>query len=282
MLAGAFLLVFGGCCSNLLFLEQLLKQNSDIGDVLTFAQFLAITIEGIIYYSVRNRRLPEVRKWLVPSFLYFAVSILNNKVWKFNVSVQMHSIFRSSNSLVVMLVGLCAGRRFSGHQMAAVGIITAAVVAATLRKPSEGSTLGFFMLLLASLLSAFQSLYVEKMQTSGREMMLMLHLCSLPYFVFFQKQIQDQWSRITNLKLLLANCLTQWVCVAGVNQLAPAGALTTSVVLTLRKFVSLVLSGYLFNQFSYTLFICGIIVSVGAIYYAKAPRVPNQLKMKQS
>lgn len=282
MLGFALSLVFGGCCSNLLFLEQLLKSNSDIGDVLTFAQFLTIALEGLIYFFISNRPLPKVRKWIVPSTLYFAVNILNNKVWRFNVSVQMHSIFRSSNALVVMLVGLTLGRRFSLHQMAAVGIITLAVIAATLGKPNEGSGLGFAMLSIASLLNAFQSLYTEKMQASSREMMLMLHLCSLPYFGLFHTQIADQWSRITNVKLLLANCVTQWVCAAGVNQLTPAGALTTSIVLTLRKFVSMVLSAYLFNQFSYTLLICGIIVSIGAIYYAKAPRVPPLAKQKQS
>ena len=48
------LFVFGGCCSSLLTLEQLLKDNRDIGTFLTAAQFAfvaALRASGFVHIS---------------------------------------------------------------------------------------------------------------------------------------------------------------------------------------------------------------------------------------
>lgn len=271
----AVTLVFGGCCANLFFLEKLVQSHDDIGDLITFAQFTAISIEGAIFYAVGKRPFPRARRWILPAVLYFAVNTLNNKVWAFGVSVKMHSIFRSSNAMTVLLLGLAAGKKYTQHQVAAVTIITSAVIVAAVGKPSEGSITGFCILFLASILNAAQSLYSEKMSCSPREMLLMLHLCSLPLFIFTREQIVQQWLQLDDAWGLIGNCLTQWVCSVGVNRLMASGALTTNVVLTVRKFASMLLSAYIFGNFSWTMLLCGCVTFVGAIYYALAPQISD-------
>ena len=49
--------------------------------------------------------------------------------------------------------------------------------------------------------------------------------------------------------MLLLNALTQYVCISGVNRLsAKSSSLTVSIVLNIRKLVSLVLSIWLFGN----------------------------------
>lgn len=47
----AIILVFVGCCSNVVFLELLVKEDPGVGNLITFSQFLFIAIEGFIFTS---------------------------------------------------------------------------------------------------------------------------------------------------------------------------------------------------------------------------------------
>ncbi|CAF5196112.1 unnamed protein product [Rotaria magnacalcarata] len=43
-------LIFIGCCSNVVFLELIIKPYPGSGNIVTFAQFVFIAIEGFINY----------------------------------------------------------------------------------------------------------------------------------------------------------------------------------------------------------------------------------------
>ncbi|KAG0727768.1 UDP-xylose and UDP-N-acetylglucosamine transporter [Chionoecetes opilio] len=47
--ATAILMVFIGCCSNVVFLEFLVKEEPACGNLITFAQFLFIAFEGFVF-----------------------------------------------------------------------------------------------------------------------------------------------------------------------------------------------------------------------------------------
>ena len=142
---------------------------------------------------------------------------------------------------------------------------------------------GFVLLASALLLSAFMGLYSDGLYaTYGRsaaitsESLFYSHTLSLPYFAFQLPELTDQFFYLaatsaplsaslatgpvsklpsilesipTAVPMLLLNAMTQYVCISGVNRLsAKSSSLTVSIVLNVRKLVSLLLSIWLFGN----------------------------------
>lgn len=82
---------------------------------------------------------------------------------------------------------------------------------------------------------------------------------------------------------VLSSCLTQLLCVAGVQMLASrTSALTLNFALALRKFASLLLSAFLFsNELHLRHIIGGILVLGGSILYALRPSMPTKMDEKK-
>jgi len=87
-------------------------------------------------------------------------------------------------------------------------------------------------------------------------------LCVLPYFPI-TIGIPEAWLYVT------LNVLTQWVCVIGVyDSMAQFTALTTTLFLTLRKFISLIVSVLYFNnQLSWLHWLGVLFVFFGSLLY---------------
>lgn len=142
---------------------------------------------------------------------------------------------------------------------------------------------GFVLLASALLLSAFMGLYSDGLYAKyGRsaaitsESLFYSHALPLPYFAFQVPTLANDFfdlatnsaplsvslatgpvSRLpsileaipTAVPMLLVNALTQYVCISGVNRLsAKSSSLTVSIVLNVRKLVSLLLSIWLFGN----------------------------------
>ncbi|KAK9472523.1 UAA transporter [Dipodascopsis tothii] len=279
-------LIFGGCCSNVFTLEAIVQSNPQAGNLITFVQFVVVAAEGYVHHFDRRRpptflepaHVPFMR-WVGIVALFFAVSVLNNYVWQFHISVPVHIIFRSGGTVVTMAVGHLAGRRYSARQVASVVLLTAGVVTATLGSSSGGGgggggtqrefALGIALLLLAQVLSAVMSLATEltyrQYGNHWRENLFYTHFLSLPFFAPAWPSIARELRALgasgplvvagTTLPvardyvLLALNGLTQYVCVRGVNKLAgSATAVTVTIVLNVRKCVSLLLSVYVFGN----------------------------------
>lgn len=152
-----------------------------------------------------------------------------------------------------------------------------------------------------------------------RENLFYSHILSLPLFLPFSQSLITQFKRIvrsppfqwtvkpglalsvygkrfelstymlpdipSQLVYLVANVLTQYACIRGVNLLAAASsALTVTIVLNIRKLASLLLSIWLFgNQLALGTLVGAIIVfSAGAMYSLDSrPRPPSQGREKQ-
>jgi len=135
-----------------------------------------------------------------------------------------------------------------------------------------------------------------------RENLFYTHVLSLPFFITFLPSLIRQFNRLTHSPPLLApavmvdaasdpqdkwqwmaglvpipsqiaylvmNVLTQYACIRGVNMLAAvSSSLTVSIVLNIRKLVSLLLSIWLFgNQLAMGTLVGAIIVfGSGALY----------------
>lgn len=142
---------------------------------------------------------------------------------------------------------------------------------------------GLIILFVAQILSAIMGLYTEetykKYGPQWKENLFYSHLLSLPLFLPFMPSLIRQFGRLAHsppltlpgfggsvgvdgqvtspggfqipsqLAYLVINVLTQYACIRGVNLLAAAStALTVTIVLNIRKLVSLLLSIWLFGN----------------------------------
>ncbi|KAJ1995020.1 golgi uridine diphosphate-N- acetylglucosamine transporter [Dimargaris cristalligena] len=317
-------LVFGGCCSNVYTLESIVTAVPDAGNLITFAQFVVVSLEGLFrhvqFHSPSDPthwswprlkpRVVPLYDWLVMVVLYFLVSILNNWALAFHISVPLHIVFRSGSLMVNMVAGyLVLGKRYSTMQVAAVALVTAGVVTATLGSTHSeqrllshtGDTfsewlMGIGLLALAMLLIAVLGLYQEvtyrKYNNAWREGLFYNHFLALPLFLPLWPRIQTQISVlnqsapmavsvpgmtwvIPSLWLFLSlNVATQYLCATGVNRLtAVATSLTVNLVLNIRKLISLILSVIIFsNPMSRQTMVGCFLVFVGSVIYSQAGR----------
>ena len=160
---------------------------------------------------------------------------------------------------------------------------------------------GLAILLVAQLLSAGMGAYVEDLyQEHGNYWQANLfysHLLSIPLFLPFAPVLRDQFFRLHHstpldisgtfverlpdflagtlatvpqlLVFLIANALTQLLCITGVNMLSAATtAVTVTVILNLRKLVSFLLSIWLFgNPMGGTMKVgAAMVFGAGALY----------------
>lgn len=177
---------------------------------------------------------------------------------------------------------------------------------------------GLAILFLAQVLSAIMGLYTEdtyrKHGPHWKENLFYSHLLSLPLFLPFFPSMQRQFMRLaasqplqfpslenisydtipqhfreginkihipSQLAFLITNVLTQYACIRGVNLLAASvSALTVTIVLNVRKLVSLLMSIWLFgNKLSPgTLVGAFIVFGSGALYSMDGGRSKARVK----
>lgn len=140
------------------------------------------------------------------------------------------------------------------------------------------------------------------------------HLLSLPFFLFRYSVLREQWSDLmtassatsTNFSAaspvfgravsnwfwvdkipkamvyLLLNCITQMACISGVHRLSTqTSALTVSIVLNVRKVISLLLSIYLFgNELRPGVLVGAIVVFLGGGLYGLPEKKTQNLEKK--
>ncbi|KAB8205679.1 UAA transporter family-domain-containing protein [Aspergillus parasiticus] len=318
-------LIFGGCCANLDY-----------------------------------RFLP----WKPSSTFFVTVNLLNNWAFAYKISVPLHIILRSGGPVASMIVGYAFNaKRYSHGQILAVAMLTIGVIAAALADArTKGQSIsigyhqndstmastfiGFSILALAMVLSAFQGIFADRLYESyGRnhwkEALFYSHTLSLPLFLPTYSHLLAQWrallsspsllsgvstiaarkwsisssplllgtglataSRTAFVKsvpmpiinttshllaelerfksfqfvlacipiqgfYLLMNALTQYLCIRGVHLLsAKSSSLTVTIVLNVRKLISLLLSIYLFgNDLAPGVLVGALFVFVGGALY---------------
>jgi solute carrier family 35 (UDP-xylose/UDP-N-acetylglucosamine transporter), member B4 len=118
----ALLCIFGGCILNNVFLESLVRKDKQCGDVVTLAQFIFISVQGIFSYllsfdgtgggvRVTKRHLP-IDIYLLMVGIFFTLSFLNNLVFSFHIAMPFHMVFRSGSLVANMFLGFVAfGKR---------------------------------------------------------------------------------------------------------------------------------------------------------------------------
>jgi len=218
-------MLFGGCCSNVMTLESIVKIQKNCGYLITLIQFLFISVEGFItstkfHNPLKEKKFPITMKerkvplymWIIMVILFFATSVLNNLVFSYNISIPIHIIFRSSSIITTMLMSwLILKRKYSLQQILSIVIVTIGLIATTLSSSNQKNNKieekntnfenwikGIFLLVVSSFTGALMGIYQEyvfkKYPNTWKECLFYKHLLSLPIFFFLTPQIKEQWN----------------------------------------------------------------------------------------
>uniref|UniRef100_A0A915E800 UDP-xylose and UDP-N-acetylglucosamine transporter n=1 Tax=Ditylenchus dipsaci TaxID=166011 RepID=A0A915E800_9BILA len=203
-----------GCMGCMVCVESLAKEQPSAMNLMTFATFLFISLEGLFVTSrlltVENR-IP-IKGYIPVVLTFFLCNVINNQALNFHVPVPLHIIFRSGSLLTSLIMNrLVLGRSYSTKKYLSVLAITIGIIICTLatslleKKTEETFTLeeaqkhyhewmiGIAMLTVALLVSSYLAICQERMYTNygkhPREAMFYIHSISLPFFVFMGPDI---------------------------------------------------------------------------------------------
>lgn len=280
-------LVFVACCSNVVLLELIVREDATCVNTVTFFQFLFIAIEGFIFAANFGLSKPVIplRTYMTMVVFFFSTSVINNYALRFNVPMPLHMIFKSGSLVANLVLGMIIlKRRYHLSKYLSVLMITTGICLCTFAsakklefKSTTGDPLaeykwwctGVVLLVLALFLSARTGIYQEQMYAEygkhPREALFYAHALPLSGFILLS---QDIYSHIfvfnSSAPLVLfnvtfhvpklwaylaGNVITQYICIRSVYTLmSECTSLTVTLVITLRKFLSLMFSIYYFKN----------------------------------
>ncbi|XP_013144602.1 PREDICTED: UDP-xylose and UDP-N-acetylglucosamine transporter-like [Papilio polytes] len=277
--------VFLSCCVNSFLMEILMAKAPECANFVTFLQFLFISIQGFLFrtFNVFNPNIP-FKSYFILIALFFVTSVANNYVYALHVPSTLHMIIRSASSPASMLVSWYAKNRVPkltaiiGSILISMGVALAMYGGATVVE-NNGTFIhwcfGIVILLSTLILGAFTGLQQEILYSSyGKhpdEMLFFTHCIPLPLFLTIYLQLKNiAFSMSSYLWLILAlNIVSQFFCAHSVHDLATKeNSVTVTFILTIRKFISLLLSSVVFKNNLTILHVFGtILVVVGTYIY---------------
>ncbi|KAJ2948885.1 hypothetical protein O0L34_g5814 [Tuta absoluta] len=140
MAVAAITMVFVGCCSNVVFLELVVKEDPGAGNLATFLQFVFIASLGFITvgkFGTAERHIP-FKKYLLLVAFFWTSSVANNYAFNFNISMPLHMIFRAGSLMANMAMGVwILKKQYPFLKYLAVFMISAGIAIATIA--SSGS-----------------------------------------------------------------------------------------------------------------------------------------------
>ncbi|XP_077196474.1 nucleotide sugar transporter SLC35B4 isoform X2 [Paroedura picta] len=302
-------LVFSGCCSNVVFLELLVREFPGCGNLITFAQFLFIATEGFIFEADFGRKRPAIpiRFYLIMVAMFFTVSVVNNYALNLNIAMPLHMIFRSGSLIASMALGIVIlKKRYSVYKYTSIALVSVGIFTCTFMSAQQvnsdsngsedkGSISAFlwwmlaltFALLMSARMGIFQEMLYKQFGKHSKEALFYNHALPIPGFLLLAPDIyrhavlftQSDPFQVPVLGLslpimwfyLIMNIITQYVCIRGVFILTTeCTSLTVTLVVTLRKFVSLIFSILYFrNPFTSWHWIGTLFVFVGTLMYTE-------------
>ncbi|XP_062857813.1 UDP-xylose and UDP-N-acetylglucosamine transporter [Trichomycterus rosablanca] len=307
----AVTLVFAGCCSNVVFLEVLVRNFPGCGNIVTFAQFALIALEGFIFETNFGRKKPAIpiSNYVIMVTMFFTVSVINNYALNFNIAMPLHMIFRSGSLIANMILGIIIlKKRYSTSKYLSIVLVSVGIFICTIMSAKQVSTakgtseedgaytflhwlLGIGMLTFALIMSAvmgiFQETLYKKHGKHSKEALFYNHCLPLPGFLLLSTDIYNHavlFSQSTLVEIpvigylvpvmwvfLALNVITQYVCIRGVFILTTeCASLTVTLVVTLRKFLSLIISILYFqNPFTSWHWVGTAVVFLGTLLYTE-------------
>ena len=309
-------LTIAACCSNVLLLEKIMTDAPNSPAMVTFAIYVAIVMENFITSpKILHEHVIPIKSFLLITALSYSTSILNNMALSYNVSMPTLLIFRSGSLMANMIVSIIAFKRsYPVSKYLSVVMVTSGIILATLASADQKRSadevadnggfgtwmVGISMLTYALFGSAVMGVFQEKVfsQYGKRkdEVLFFTHLLGLPGFLMNYSAILTSVQEFTaseNLNVAGFNLPYLWVyisgnlalnmaCIKGVYfLLSEWSSLSVTMVLTLRKFLSLLLSIYIFkNPFTSTHWLGTILVFSGSALFSGLIPLPGGEKQE--
>lgn len=240
--------------------------------------------------------------------MFFTVSVVNNYALNLNISMPLHMIFRSGSLIANMILGIIIlNKRYSASKYLSIVLVSMGIFICTLMSAkqvaslstsSEGDLATFlwwllgiaaltFALLLSARMGIFQEMLYREYGKHSKEALFYNHALPLPGFLLLAPDIYNHalmFSQSEPFQLpvlgiqmpilwfyLLMNVITQYVCIRGVFILTTeCPSLTVTLVVTLRKFLSLIFSILYFNNpFTFWHWIGTLLVFMGTLLYTE-------------
>uniref|UniRef100_T1J857 NADH dehydrogenase [ubiquinone] 1 alpha subcomplex assembly factor 3 n=1 Tax=Strigamia maritima TaxID=126957 RepID=T1J857_STRMM len=249
---------------------------------------IKLTDDDVIDSQISRNKLFIAEHYAVLVTMFFVVSVINNYALAFNIAMPLHMIFRAGSLIANLILGIIIlKRRYVLSKYISVIMITCGIVICTIasgksiQKITEATAkeggvfhyltwgIGIFLLTLALFMSArmgiFQETLYAKYGKHPKEALFFSHALPLPGFLLLYSDIwkhallfnQSQPIALPFLDLsvpimwlyLLGNVITQYLCISSVFVLTTeCSSLVVTLVVTLRKFISLIFSIWYFNN----------------------------------
>ncbi|GIX77681.1 UDP-xylose and UDP-N-acetylglucosamine transporter [Caerostris darwini] len=299
------------CCSNVVLLEILMKEVPGCGNIITFSQFFFIALIGFIFTSKYGTKKPAIpiRNYVILVIIYFAVSVSNNCALNFDIPMPLHMIFKSGSLVTSMMLGiLILKRRYSVQKYISVILVSIGIFIATFASKKIkvedfeiqtgdqlwiGISLLSFSLLMSAGLGIYQETLYKQFGKHPLEMLFYSHALSLPGFIILANDISSfipLFSKSDLVQLLpmvslpkmwlylLGNVLTQYICARSVFTIASNySSLTVTMIITCRKFISLIFSILYFNNsFTFAHWVGTFLVFTGTLLFTDIRSLMHQ------
>lgn len=333
-----FLMVFGGCMSAVIAMEYILKANPKAGNLLSLSEFAFVLIQSLPSrietkagaICLRSLQMPK-QSHFYHAALWVSMSVLANVAFSFNISVPIHTLFRSCNVIASVLLGyVLFGQHYSVKQLVCVFFITVGIFlgsvgdakqfvgcpncdgpgASTATVSDEGFmrwSIGIALLIFVQMLQGFlghtQAVLYKRHANCGtkselaEEFLFTSHLVSFFPFIFLWDDVMlagrlalesaplsSSLPIPTQFLFFLANNLCQLVCIKGVFRLsAHFSPLTVNITLSVRKFLSVVVSIIWFGSAWTNLHSIATVAIFGGVFaYSQCKPVTADMKDKDS
>ncbi|XP_007424238.1 UDP-xylose and UDP-N-acetylglucosamine transporter isoform X2 [Python bivittatus] len=242
--------------------------------------------------------------------MFFTVSVVNNYALNLNIAMPLHMIFRSGSLIASMALGISIlNKRYTVSKYISIALVSLGIFTCTFMSAKEVSSvsstsedeesvsaffwwlLGIAALTFALLMSArmgiFQETLYKKFGKHSKEALFYNHALPLPGFLLLAPDIYRHGLLFSQSKpfqvpviglsvpimwfYLMMNVITQYICIRGVFILTTeCASLTVTLVVTLRKFVSLIFSILYFqNSFTVWHWLGTLFVFVGTLMYTE-------------
>ena len=232
-----------------------------------------------------NRSSGLSYEFVIPVLSQVLTGYLGNLVFQFDLSMPTHIIFRSSGTAMTLCLGWAFwGKRYGIEKIVGSSLIAIGTVIFTLdvKSMSEGEAvtdagadrstrlIGILMLLATTMIGSLTSLLKEQWYQNGRkkldwkEVMYYNYFYGTIIYVVLIPQVVSEFHKLQvgvtvgatktpgaghTLVTFVLNWITQLCCILGVNVLVfRISALSLTIVLLVRRFLSLMLSIYVFDN----------------------------------
>lgn len=304
--------VLVSCCFNVYVLELITKEAPGAGNIITFAQFAFISLEGFFFATkcCTKRRSVPLKDYMYLVITFFLVSVSNNYALKFITSMPLHMIFKSGSLIANMVLGiLILKKKYKPSKYLAVVLISIGIAVCTIASAKQtesveghdnkqdpnsslwlnwpiGVALLTFSLFASARMGIFQETLAKVYGKHPRESLFYCHFLPLPGFFLLYSDIlhhAELFSASEAIEVitgtgfmmpklwyyLILNAVTQYICARSVFTLTTeTTSLVVTLVITLRKFLSLLLSIYIFkNPFTHSHWIGTFMVFLGTFIF---------------